>query len=144
MQVLFVSNANLGRSQVAEALFNQLCDQSATSAGTRADEVFARTNSPTRSLGDGGSTAIPYMKEQGVDVSEKTRKQLTPEMVQDADKVIVIADRDTWPDYLQTSDKIVVWEIQDTRGMGPDSARPLFDEIKRRVQQLVREMGVPT
>ena len=81
------------------------------------------------------------MSEQGADISEKTRDQLTSAMVQEADKVIVMADDDTWPDFLQDSDKVVVWTIEDTRGMGPDSARPLYDEIKRRVQELVREAG---
>ncbi len=141
MKVLFVCNANMGRSQVAEALFNQLSGEPATSAGTRADEIVERTKPSSRRLKDGGSSAISYMSDQGADVSEKTRDQLTPEMVQEADKVIVMADNDNWPDYLRNSDKVVVWTIQDTRGMGPDSARPLYDEIKRRVQELVRELG---
>ncbi len=141
MKVLFVCNANMSRSQVAEALFNQLFDEPATSAGTRADEIVERTKPSSRRLKDGGSSAISYMSEQGADVSEKTRDQLTPEMVQEADKVIVIADEDTWPEFLRDSDKVVVWGIQITRGMGPDSARPLFDEIKRRVEELVQEMS---
>ena len=37
MKALFVCNANMGRSQVAEALFNQLSSESAGSAGTVAD-----------------------------------------------------------------------------------------------------------
>jgi protein-tyrosine-phosphatase len=139
MKVLFICNANVGRSQVAEALFNQLSDEPAASAGTVADAIVERTKSASRSLKDGGSSAITYMNEQGVDVSESLRDQLTPEMVQDADKVIVMADEDNWPDYLRNSGKVVVWTIEDTRGMGPDSARPLYDEIKQRVQDLVRE-----
>ena len=141
MKVLFVCNANMGRSQVAEALFNQLSNEPATSAGTRADEIVERTKPSSRRLKDGGSSAISYMSEQGADISEKTRDQLTLEMVQEAGKVIVIADEDTWPDYLRNSDKVVVWTIQDTRGMGPDSARPLYDEIKRRVRELVTDAG---
>jgi len=141
MKVIFVCNANVGRSQVAEALFTQLSGELATSAGTRADEIVERTKPPSRSLDDAGSTAIPYMLEQGVDVKNKQRKQLTREMVEAAEKVIVIADEDTWPDYLRESEKMIVWNIQDTRGMGPDSARPLYDEINRRVEELVTEVG---
>ena len=74
-------------------------------------------------------------------MAEQARGQLTAEMVQEADKVVVSADEDTWPDYLRNSDKVVVWTIQDTRGMDPDSARPLYDEIKRRIQELVRDAG---
>jgi arsenate reductase len=139
MKVLFVCNANVGRSQVAEALFNQLSGEPATSAGTVADEIIDRTKPASRNLKDVGSSAITYMSEQGVNVSESLRDQLTPQMVQEADKVIVMADEDNWPDYLRNSGKAVVWTIEDTRGMGPDSARPLYDEIKRRVQELVGE-----
>ena len=142
MKVLFVCNANMGRSQVAEASFNQLSSVPARSAGTRADEIIERAQPSSRRLKDGGSSAISYMSEQGVDVSEQLREQLISEMVQEADKVIVMADDDTWPDYLRNSDKVAVWTIQDTRGMGPDSARPLYDEIKRRVHELVKEVGV--
>ena len=139
MKVLFVCNANVGRSQVAEALFNQLSDVPSTSAGTVADAIIERTNPVSRRLKDGGSSAITYMSEQGIGVSESLRDQLTSEMLQEADKVIVMADEDNWPDYLRNSGKVVVWTIEDTRGMSPDSARPLYDEIKRRVQELVGE-----
>ena len=66
MKVLLVCNANMGRSQVAEALFSQLSGESATSAGTVADEIVERTNPPSRRIKDGGSSAITYMSEQGV------------------------------------------------------------------------------
>mgnify|MGYP001181660805 FL=1 len=141
MKVLFVCNANVGRSQVAEALFNRLSREPAISAGTVADAIVERTKPASRRLKDGGSSAITYMNEEGVDISESLRDQLTPEMVQEADKVVVMADDDNWPNYLRNSDKVVVWTIEDTRGMDPDSARPLYDEIKRRIQDLVKESG---
>jgi len=141
MKVLFVCNANVGRSQVAEALFNQLSREPAISAGTVADAIVERTKPASRRLKDGGSSAITYMNEEGVDISESLRDQLTPEMVQEADKVVVMADDDNWPNYLRNSDKVVVWTIEDTRGMDPDSARPLYDEIKRRIQDLIKESG---
>ena len=81
------------------------------------------------------------MKELGVDISQNVRTQLTEDLVRQVDRVIVIADRDTWPDYLSNSDKVVVWDIQDTLGMGSDEAQLLLDEIKRRVEELVRETG---
>nr|MCS5657579.1 low molecular weight phosphatase family protein [Dehalococcoidia bacterium] len=111
MKVLFVCNANVGRSQVAEALFNQLSREPAISAGTVADAIVERTKPASRRLKDGGSSAITYMNEQGVDISESLRDQLTPEMVQEADKVVVMADDDNWPNYLRNSDKVVVWTI---------------------------------
>lgn len=141
MKILFVCNANVGRSQAAEALFKRLSSHDAHSAGTRADEIVARSNPPTRTLKDSPSPAVPYLKELGVDISQNLRTQLTSEMVQQADKVIVMADKDNWPDYLRDNDKVTSWDIENTRGLGSDEARPLMDEIKRRVEELVREVG---
>lgn len=141
MKVLFVDNANVARSQVAEALFNRLSGAESASAGTRADDAVARTKPSSRMLKDSVSSGIPYMNDQGIDISGKLRKQLTEEMVREADKVIFIADKDTWSDYLRNSEKVVVLDPADTLGLEPDSARPIFDEIKRRVQELVREIG---
>lgn len=141
MKILFVCNANVGRSQAAEALFKRLSSLDAHSAGTRADEIVARSNPPTRTLKDSPSPAVPYLKELGVDISQNLRTQLTSEMVQQADKVIVMADKDDWPDYLRDNDKVTSWDIENTRGLGSDEARPLMDEIKRRVEELVREVG---
>ncbi|MEE8261116.1 MAG: low molecular weight phosphatase family protein [Gammaproteobacteria bacterium] len=141
MKILFVCNANVGRSQAAEALFKRLSSLDAHSAGTRADEIVARSNPPTRTLKDSPSPAVPYLKELGVDISQNLRTQLTSEMVQQADKVIVMADKDNWPDYLRDNDKVTSWDIENTRGLGSDEARPLMDEIKRRVEELVREVG---
>ena len=131
----------MGRSQAAEALFKRLSSLDAHSAGTRADEIVARSNPPTRTLKDSPSPAVPYLKELGVDISQNLRTQLTSEMVQQADKVIVMADKDNWPDYLRDNDKVTSWDIENTRGLGSDEARPLMDEIKRRVEELVREVG---
>ncbi len=141
MKVLFVCNANVGRSQAAEALFKRLSSHEAHSAGTRADELAERANPPTRMLKDSPSPAVPYLKEMGVDISQNLRTQLTSEMVQQADRVIVMADKDNWPDYLRDSEKVTFWDIEDTRGLGSDAAQPLLDEVKRRVEQLAREVG---
>ena len=141
MNVLFVCNANVGRSQAAEASFKRLSGHEAESAGTRADEIVERLNPPTRTLKDSTSPAVPYLKELGVDISQNLRAQLTSEMVQQADRVIVMADKDNWPDYIRDSEKVTFWDIVDTRGLGSDEARPLLDEIKRRVEELVREIG---
>ncbi len=141
MKIPFVCNANVGRSQAAEALFKRLSSHDAHSAGTRADEIVAGSNPPTRALKDSLSPAVPYLKELGVDISQNLRTQLTSEMVQQADKVIVMADKDNWPDYLRDNDKVTSWDIENTRGLGSDEARPLMDDIKRRVEELVREVG---
>ena len=141
MKVLFVCVANVGRSQVAEALFNKLSVHESISAGARADEVVSRTNPPSRMLKDAPSRGIPVMKDEGIDISEHLRKQLTPTMVQEADRVIVMADRDSWPDFLRDSDKVTYWDIPDAVGLSDDAALSINNEVKRRVEELVGEIG---
>ena len=139
MKVLFVCNANVSRSQVAEALYAKLSGCPAESAGTRADEVLARTSPPSRMLKETPSRAMAYMKAEYVDISEKLRTQLTAEMVEEADKVVVMADVDSWPPYLRNNPKVVHWELTDPIGLDEEAARKIFDEIKLRVTDLVRQ-----
>ena len=139
MKVLFVCNANVSRSQVAEALYVKLSGCPAESAGTRADEVLARTGVPSRMLKETPSRAMAYMKAEGVDISENLRTQLTAEMVEGADRVVVMADVDSWPPYLRGNPRVVHWELIDPIGLDADAATNIFDEIKRRVTELVRQ-----
>jgi len=139
MKVLFLCVANQERSQVARALFNELSSHESEAAGTRADLIIERTNPPSRMLKDAASNGVQYMKAQGVDISESLRKQLTEDMVRAADKVIVMAQRDTWPDYLAESGKVTIWDLPAPISLGAEAAWAVYDEIKRRVEELVQE-----
>ena len=79
------------------------------------------------------------MEDEGIDISEHMRKQLTATMVEEADRVIVMADRDSWPEYLRNSDKVTYWDITDPVGLDERAALSVYDEVKRRVQELVQE-----
>ena len=81
------------------------------------------------------------MMDEGIDISEHLREQLTSTMVQDADRVIVMADRDSWPDYLRDNDKVTYWDITDPAGLEEPAALSIYDEVRRRVQELVRELN---
>jgi protein-tyrosine-phosphatase len=142
MHVLFVCRANVGRSQVAEAYFTLVSSHDATSAGTLADAMLARSNPPSRQLKDAQKRrSVGYMRQYGVDISEHERTQLTPEMVAQADRVVVMAEKATWPAYLVESDRVVFWDITDSVDREDDKARKIFDDVRLRVEKLVREIG---
>ncbi|MDE1827919.1 MAG: low molecular weight phosphatase family protein, partial [Candidatus Micrarchaeota archaeon] len=87
MKILFVCRGNIGRSQMAEAFFAKMSKKnSATSAGTHSREEGVEGVK----LGIGRWDTPDAMKEIGFDVSDKVSKQLTPEMINSADRVIVI------------------------------------------------------
>jgi len=128
---------------VAEALFNRLSQHRAKSTGTEADELLAKRNPATSMVKDatGGQSVIAYMEEEGINVSENTRSQLTPKMVDEADKVVVITSKDSWPEYLMKSEKVTFWDIPNAVGMTPEAARVVYDQVKQRVKDLVDEIG---
>ena len=87
MKVLFICYANVGRSQVAEACFKSLSRHDCASAGIAVDERIAQMKVPSQKLKD---TAIQHSlkyigRELRVDVGEKERRQLAPEMIETAD-----------------------------------------------------------
>lgn len=59
---------------------------------------------------------IRSMREVGLDLANNPRKNITPEMVESADRVIVMAEKDTWPEYLLNNPKVTYWEVENPKG----------------------------
>ena len=141
MKVLFVCRANVGRSQVAQAAFSLLSSHESASAGTHVDDEVARDPSARRKIKDWSQHSLPYMLEHGVDIGERERTQLTPEIAASADRVVVILPTEEWPGYLTASANAIAWDLPDPGGMPRAAAWLLFDEVRKRVRALVEEIG---
>lgn len=148
MKILFVCRANVGRSQVAQVYFNKLSRHTSNSAGIAVDELIVKLHLRGRKLKDvtSISRAAAYnleciRNEFGVDIADKERQQLTPAMVDAADLIVVITEKEQWPAYLKEGGKVVFWDIPD--GVGQDDAfvYDVFTQVRRRVEQLVEETG---
>jgi len=86
--------------------------------------------------------SIEYIKrELGIDIGEKERQQLVPEMMDTADLAIIIAEKERWPGYLKEDDKVVFWDLPDPVRMADGAADELYKEVQRRVEQLVAKIG---
>ena len=86
--------------------------------------------------------SVEYIRrELGVDVGEKERQQLLPEMIDEADLTIVITEKEQWPVYLKEGGKIVFWDIPDGAGQDDVFVYEVFTQVRRRVEQLVAEIG---
>ena len=143
MKILFVCYANVGRSQVAQAYFTKLSRHASDSAGIAVDELIVQRRLPSRKLKDVlDQRSVEYIgREFGMDVSERERQQLVPAMLDEADRVIVIAEKERWPDYLQEGGKVVFWDIPDAVGQPDEFAYDVFRQVQRRVERLVEEIG---
>ena len=139
MDILFVCVGNVGRSQIAEAFFNQSSQHQATSAGLGVGDADGQTVGE-RALSRPGSMLQVVREEEGLDLSAKLRNQLTPELVARADRVIVIAPEAEYPPYLEDN-KVTFWDVQDIAGEPQDRVHQLKEQIKERVRLLVQDIG---
>lgn len=141
MNVLFVCKGNMTRSQMAEALFNHYAgdDLRAESAGivpgTIPEEPEGWELNTVPYLKD----ALAVMRDIGLDIGGKRTRRVTPEMVDACDHAVVMADKETVPDFLLHSSKTMFWDIPNP-GFSYEEAAQVRDEIARLVQGLVEGM----
>ena len=127
--VLYVCVHNAGRSQMGAAYTQHL------SGG--AVEVRSAGSAPAETINPAVRAA---MLEEGIDISAERPKILTTEAVQASDVVITMGCGDTCPYF--PGKRYLDWVLQDPAGQGVEAVRPIRDEIRGRVVELLRELGV--
>lgn len=138
MKILFVCRGNIGRSQMAKEFFNHLSlDGSVADAcGTRVGEFEGQLIKDIQN--DSVDDDIRSMREVGLDLANNPRKNITIELVDQADKVIVMAEKDTWPDYLLDNPKVLYWQVENPKGQTYEKTCEIRDIVKGLVMQIVR------
>jgi arsenate reductase len=125
--VMFVCVHNAGRSQMAQGFLHHL-------AGDRI-EVRSSGTMPGDQV---NPSAVEAMNELGIDISAAKPKVLTDEDVRASDYVITMGCGDACPFY---PGKIYLdWKLEDPAGKGVESVRPIRDEIKALVENLIAEI----
>jgi protein-tyrosine-phosphatase len=126
--VLFVCVHNAGRSQMAAGYLSHL-------AGDRVD-VRSAGSEPAAQI---NPVAVAAMAEDGIDITGEQPKILSQHAVQDADVVITMGCGDSCPFY--PGRRYEDWILDDPAGQTIDAVRPIRDEIRRRVEQLIVELS---
>jgi len=78
--------------------------------------------------------------EHGIDISAEVPKLLTDEAVVASDVVITMGCGDTCPFF--PGKRYEDWVLEDPAGQGVEAVRPIRDEIRRRVIELISSLGV--
>jgi protein-tyrosine-phosphatase len=134
MKVLFVCTGNIGRSQIAEAVFKKYSKHPVFSAGTKVHEYEGQK------LKDYPATNVIYsLKEEGFDISENRRNQVTPEMIKSFDKIILMAEPENTPDFLKNNKKVIYWEIKDLKGASLKEHKKGLLQIKELIKDFIEQ-----
>ncbi|QBI56239.1 Arsenate-mycothiol transferase ArsC2 [Streptomonospora litoralis] len=128
--VLFVCVHNAGRSQMAAGWVALL-------AGDRV-EVRSAGTEPAAAV---NPVAVEAMAEVGVDITAAQPRVLTLDAVETSDVVITMGCGDTCP--VLPGKRYLDWELADPAGRPLDEVRPVRDDIGRRVEGLLADLGVP-
>jgi arsenate reductase (thioredoxin) len=128
--ILFVCVHNSGRSQMAEAFFNKL-------VGGKAQALSAGTQ-PANTV---NLVVVEAMREVGINIGGNKPKLLTMDMVKKAERMITMgcgaeAGAVCPASFIKTED----WALEDPKGKSLEQVRKIRDEIKERVNKLIKEI----
>ena len=125
--VLFVCVHNAGRSQMAAGYLKAL-------GGDRV-EVLSAGSEPKDQI---NPVAVQAMAEEGIDIAGNTPKLLTVDAVQESDVVITMGCGDACPIF--PGKRYEDWELDDPAGQGIEAVRPIRDQVRKHVEQLLDEI----
>ena len=128
-KVIFACVHNAGRSQMSAGFFNAMADRDKAvglSAGTQpAAQVHP--------------VVAEVMREVGIDLSKAKPQRLTAELASDANLLVTMGCGDECPYVpgLRRDD----WPLPDPKGQPLERVREIRDEIRGRVERLIRDEG---
>jgi protein-tyrosine-phosphatase len=127
--VLYVCVHNAGRSQMAAA-YTRMLSGGAVKVRSAGSEPTDRVNPAVREA----------LLEEGIDITAETPKVLTSKALQTSDVVITMGCGDSCPIF--PGKHYEDWVLEDPAGQGVDAVRPIRDEIKQRVLDLLASLNV--
>jgi arsenate reductase len=125
--VLFACVHNAGRSQMAAAWFNKICDP------TKAKAISAGTEPGERVHPE----VVQVMKEEGLNLAASKPQFLSTELARTATLLVTMGCGDACP-YVPGLPKLD-WPLVDPKGKPLELVRKIRDEIRERVVALATE-----
>jgi arsenate reductase (thioredoxin) len=119
-RVLFVCVQNAGRSQLAQALYEQRGGEARSAGSKPAEEVHPEV--------------IEALREAGIDIEGRKPRGISREDVEWTELVVTMGCGDACP--VLPGKRYLDWELPDPSEMSLDEVRKLRDEIDARVSRL--------
>ncbi|MGF6883605.1 arsenate reductase [Nocardia sp. GAS34] len=127
--VLFLCTFNAGRSQMALGYFEHYAQDRAM--------AWSGGSEPSGSL---NPAAVAVMAEVGIDISHEFPKAWTDEIIRAADVIITMGCGDVCP--IAPGIRYEDWIVEDPAGLTVEEVRPIREDIRRRVIDLLISMDV--
>jgi Protein-tyrosine-phosphatase len=125
--VLFACVHNAGRSQMAAAWFNKICDRTKASAISAGTEPGERVH----------PEVVHAMKEEGIELADVKPQFLSAELAEKATLLVTMGCGDACP-YVPGLKKLD-WALADPKGKPLEVVRKIRDEIRESVVALATE-----
>jgi arsenate reductase len=119
-RVLFVCVANAGRSQMAQAFYEQRGGEARSAGSMPADEL--------------DESVVQVLQEVGIDISDRKPKALEHHSVEWADLVVTMGCGDACP--VLPGKEYLDWNLPDPAGLCLEEVRELRSVIEQRVASL--------
>ncbi len=137
--VLFVCTGNTCRSPMAEGIFRKLAEENAKGIEVSSAGLFAGSSPAS-------DHAIQVMQEKGIDISTHQSRQLTEQMMADADLILTMTESHramlllNFPEYGEKVDTLSGWageseEVSDPYGGDTEIYRRTADQIEDYLQK---------
>lgn len=123
--VIFACVHNAGRSQIAAALFNSVCDPARARASSAGIAPAERVH----------PQVIQVMREIGIDLSRASPTRLTPELASTANVLVTMGCGDECP--VVPGVRRIDWPLLDPKDQPLERVREIRDQIAELVRDFV-------
>lgn len=134
VRVAFVCVQNAGRSQMSTAFAER--ERERRDLG---DAVEVRTGG-TRPADHVHESVVAAMREEGVDFSDRTPREISTAELESCDYVVTMGCSTLNLDPGDADGDVRDWALDDPDGQDPDRVREIRDEVRERVEALFDEV----
>ncbi len=131
MNILFICDGNVARSQEAELFVNKL-------AGNKTHAVSAGVNPKVGKPID--PLVIEAMKEVGYSMNACVRKPIDRAVVGNADMIVSFKPAEELPEFVRHHANVRYWSVADPAKQSLEFHRKVRDLIKSKVESLLAEI----
>jgi protein-tyrosine-phosphatase len=124
--ILFVCVENAGRSQMAEAFFNN-----------SSPEGYRAVSAGTKPVSQINPVVIDVMRQVGIDISNQKSKEIREDMMRNSFKTVNMGcmDKESCPTLFLPN--VIDWNLEDPRDKPIEKVREIMHEVEQRVKELV-------